>query len=235
MMLIIIAASFVFMVQHPSLAVAEVSVTVNKRLTQEQLANLNPPFRSCVVEPTSPVHSVSARYVVEGTTTGSVNLTNNLIGQRDMNITIINNMTGNMTGKLLLNQSNSTQTIAGQLLIKPPFQIGSFNIKHISTECLAYSKPHIQVAANPVFTQALHLNTPFGRCGIPADPTTYTIASIVNQTQILKNVSSQPEMKIIIISDFINGGLSGKLQIGHNQPISLKIKAIETICKGSAL
>jgi hypothetical protein len=125
---------------------------VNKRLIQDQLANLNPPFRPCIIDPKSPQYSVSARYVVEGTA-GSANLTNNLIGQRDMNITIINNMTGNMTGLLLLNQSALTQTIAGKLLIKPPPQLGSFNIKHVSTECLGYSKPHINVATNPGLTK----------------------------------------------------------------------------------
>jgi hypothetical protein len=233
-MLITIAASFVYMVQQPSLAVG--SQTGNKRLTLEQLANLNPPFRSCSFDPKSPQYSVLARYVIEGTAK-SANLTNNLIGQRDMNITIINNMTGNMTGKLLLNQSAPTQTIAGQLLIKPAPQLGSFNIKHVSTECVGYySKSFSIVPTSPDLTQVLHSNPPFGQCGMPtADSTTYTIASIINQTQILKNVSPQTEMKIIIISDFLNHGLSGMLLIGHNQPISLDIKAIETICKGSAL
>jgi hypothetical protein len=233
-MLIIIAASFVYMVQQPSLAVG--SQTVNKRLTLEQLANLNPPFRSCSFDPRSPQYSVSARYVIESTA-GSANLTNNLIGQRDMNITIINNMTGSMTGKLLLNQSAPTQTITGQLLIKPAPQLGSFDIKHVSTECIGYySKSFGSVPTNPDLSRVLHSNPPFGECGMrTANSTTYTIASIINQTQILRNVSSQTEMKIIIISDFINGGLSGKLLIGNNQPISLNIKAIETICKGSAL
>ena len=145
-------------------------------------------------------------------------------------------MTGNMTGKLLMNQSALTETIAGKLLIKPPPPLGDFNIKHVSTECLGYSKPHINVATNPDLTQVLHLNSPFGECGVrTANSTTYTIASTVNQTQILKNLSPQTEMKIIIISDFITGRLSGKLLIGHNEPMNLNIKGIETICKGFAL
>ena len=111
-------------------------------------------------------------------------------------------MTGNMTGKLLLNQSALTQTIAGQLLIKPAPQLGSFNIKHVSTECVGYYSKFF-VPGNPDLIRVLHSNPPFGECAMQtANSTTYTIASRINQTQILKNVSSQTEMKIIIIQRF---------------------------------
>jgi hypothetical protein len=224
--LIIIAASFVYTVQ-PTLAV--VSQTVNKSAKK---GPINPLFGLCNVDPQDRRYSVSASYVVEGTI-GSANLSNNVIGQRDMNITIINNMTG-LSGKLLLNQSAPTQTLAGKLLINQsaPTQLGSFNIRTVSTECLGHSGPHLVPSINPYPLQ-LRLNPPFGECAMGVNSTIYTIASVVNQTQILKNVSPQTEMKIIIFSDFIHGGLSGSLLIGHNQPISLKINAIDTDCKSS--
>jgi hypothetical protein len=208
---------------QPSLAV--VSQTVNKG---ENKGPINSLFGFCNVDPKDPRYSVSARYVIEGTI-GSANLSKNLIGQRDMNTTIFNNMTG-LSGKLLLNQSAPTQTLSGKLLLNQsaPTQLGSFNIKTVSTECLGYSTPPIPI--NPGSIQ-LRVNPPFGQCANGVNSTTYTIASIVNQTQILKNLSPQTEMKIIITSDFIYGRLSGSLLIGHNQPINLKINAIETNCK----
>jgi hypothetical protein len=221
MLLLTVTTIFVSMVQ-PSLAI--VPQSLKKPL-------MNPPFKFCSYQPADPSHSNLAVYTIDGTTR-SANSSINLIGESGLNITITNNMTGSLSGKLQTVQLNPNQTLSGQLLTAP-IQSMDFNIKSIYTECIGrlVSPFGFPLASTIKPNQILQFDPPFRSCLPPFNSSTYTIASITTQPQILKNLPLQSEMKIMISSDFINGVVAGKLLVGSNQAVNLNVRSLDTTCK----
>jgi hypothetical protein len=222
MLLLTVATIFVSMVQ-PSLAI--VPQSLKKPLM------LNPPFRFCSYQPADPSYSTLAVYTIDGTTR-SPNSSINLFGESGLNITITNNMTGSLSGKLQIVQLVPNQTLSGQLL-PAPTQSVDFNIKSIYTECIGRLISPFGFSLAPQIrpNQILQFDPPFRSCLVPFNSSTYTITSTSNQTQILKNLPLQSEMKILISSDFINGIVAGKLLIGNNPAVNLNVRALDTTCK----
>jgi hypothetical protein len=220
-MLLTVATLFVSMVQ-PSLAIFPQSL--KKPL-------INPPFKFCSYQPADPSYSNLAVYTIDGTTR-SANSSINLIGESGLNITITNNMTGSLSGKLQTVQLNPNQTLSGQLLTGP-IQSMDFNTKSIYTECIGrLASPFGFPLAPPIKpNQILQYDPPFRSCLAPFNSSTYTVTSTANQTQILKNLPLQSEIKIIISSDFGNGVVAGKLLIGNNQAVNLNVRELNTTCK----
>jgi hypothetical protein len=95
------------------------------------------------------------------------------------------------------NRSAPNQTLSGQLLTAPTQSV-DFNRKSIYTECIGrlISPFGFSLAPQVRPNQILQFDPPFRSCLAPLNSSTYTITSASNQTQILKNLPLQSEMKI---------------------------------------